>query len=83
MSVTIELDLPEALVNEARANGLLEARRLAKLLSEEVRRERARERFGRLLKRPHAVKDGPMALVELQAEVDAVRRERRRGARRR
>lgn len=30
MSVTIELDLPEALVKEAKASGLLESRRLGK-----------------------------------------------------
>ena len=38
MSVTIELDLPEALVKEAKANGLLESRRLGDLLNEDLRR---------------------------------------------
>ena len=41
MSVTIQLDLPEALVKEAKANGLLESRRLGELLNEELRRARA------------------------------------------
>ena len=41
MSVTIQLDLPEALVKEAKANGLLESRRLGELLNEELRRGRA------------------------------------------
>jgi hypothetical protein len=42
MSVTIQVDLPDALVNEANANGLLESRRLGELLNEELRRQRGR-----------------------------------------
>ena len=34
MSVTIQLDLPEALVKEAKANGLLESGRLGEMLVE-------------------------------------------------
>jgi hypothetical protein len=78
MSITIQLDLPEALVNEARASGLLESRRLGELLSEELRRERARKEFGQMLGKLHSVDDEPMSMEEIQAEVDAVREERRR-----
>jgi hypothetical protein len=78
MSVTIELDLPDALVNEARASGLLESGRLGELLSEELRRERARKEFGQMLEKLHSVDDEPMSMEEVQAEVNAVWEERRR-----
>jgi hypothetical protein len=78
MSVTIKLDLPDALVNEARAAGLLESNRLADWLVEELRRNRARGDFGLMLKKLHSVADEPMSLDEIQAEVTAVREERRR-----
>ncbi len=78
MSVTIQLDLPEALINEARAAGLLESTRLADWLADELRRMRARGEFGVMLKKLHAVADKPMSLEEIQAEVDTVREERRR-----
>lgn len=78
MSVTIQLDLPDALVAEAREAGLLESDRLADWLAEELRRKRAREEFGQMLKKLHSVADEPMSMAEIQAEVDAVREERRR-----
>ena len=78
MSVTIQLDLPDALVNEAREAGLLESARLADWLADELRRKRARGEFGRMLKKLHSVAEEPMSLEEIQAEVDAVREERRR-----
>ena len=80
MSVTIQLDLPEALVAEAREAGLLESARLADWLADELRRKRAREEFGRMLEKLHSVADEPMSMAEIQAEVDAVREERRRRA---
>jgi hypothetical protein len=76
MSVTIQVDLPDALVNEARAAGLLESARLADWLADELRRKRARAEFGQMLKKLHSVADEPMSLEEIQAEVDAVRAER-------
>jgi hypothetical protein len=77
MSVTIELDLPEALMKEAKANGLLESRRLGELLNEELRRERARKDLGRVLKELHSLPGEPMSPEEIQAEIDAVRAQRR------
>ena len=73
MSVTIELDLPEALVEEAKANGLLESRRLGELLNEELRRERVRKDLGRVLKELHSLPGEPMSPDEIQAEIDEVR----------
>lgn len=78
MSVTIQLDLPDALLKEAKANGLLESKRLGELLSEELRRARARKEFGDMLDRVRSQPGEPMSMEEIQAEVDAVREERRR-----
>jgi hypothetical protein len=77
MSVTIQLDLPEALVKEAQANGLLESRRLGELLNEELRRERARKDLGRVLKELYSLPGKPMSPEEIQTEINAVRAQRR------
>jgi len=77
MSVTIQLDLPEALVKEAKANGLLESRRLGEMLNEELRRERARKDLGQMLKDLHSLPGEPISPDEIQAEIDAVRAQRR------
>ena len=79
MSVTIQLDLPEALVKAAKASGLLESRRLGDLLNEELRRERARKDLGRMLKELHSLPGEPMSPEEIQTEIDAVRARRHRG----
>ncbi|MCL4177384.1 MAG: hypothetical protein KJ072_06525 [Verrucomicrobia bacterium] len=76
MSITLELDLPDALVEEARAAGLPDSARLVDWLTDELRRNRAREEFGRMLQKLHSVADDPMTMDEIQAEVDAVRAER-------
>ena len=78
MSVTIRLDLPDALVKEARASGLLESKRLGELLSNELRRARARKQFGEMLDDVRSQPGEPMSLDEIQAEVNAVREQRRR-----
>jgi hypothetical protein len=78
MSVTIQLDLPDALVKEARDSGLLESKRLGELLSSELQRARARKEFGDLLAKVRNQPGEPMSMEEIQAEVDAVREERRR-----
>ena len=78
MSITVQLDLSDALVKEARANGLLESARLAEMLNEELRRERARKDLGQMLKELHSLPGEPMSYEEIQAEIDAVRAERRK-----
>ena len=80
MCVTIQVDLPEALVNEAKANGLLESRRLGEMLNEELRRQRARKDLGVMLNELHSLPGEPMSAEEIQAEIDAVRAERRQRA---
>ena len=77
MSVTLHLDLPDALVSEARASGLLESQRLGELLNEELRRERARKDLGRMLEELHSLPGEPMTTEEIQAEIDVVRAARR------
>ena len=78
MSVTIRLDLPDALVREARDNGLLESKRLGELLGDELRRTREGKQFGEMLHPVQNRPGEPMSMEEIQAEVNAVREERRR-----
>jgi hypothetical protein len=78
MSVTIEVDLPDALVKEARANGLLDSKRLGELLSNELRRARERKQFGQMLENVRSQPGEPLSMEEIQAEVNAAREERRR-----
>jgi hypothetical protein len=78
MSVTIQVDLPDALLKEARDNGLLESKRLAELLSDELRRGRARKQFGEMLEQVRSQPGEAISMEEIQAEVDAVREKRRR-----
>jgi hypothetical protein len=77
MSVRIQVDLPEALAAEARANGLLESRRLEELLSNELQRARTRKQFGEMLEHVRSHPGEPMSMEEIQAEVNAIREERR------
>ncbi|MBI4660602.1 MAG: hypothetical protein HY735_17330 [Verrucomicrobia bacterium] len=77
MSITIELDLPEDLAAKARAKGLLQSEVLSELLERELKRRQACEDFGALLKQLHSVTGDEMTQEEIQAEIDAVRAERR------
>lgn len=77
MSVTIQLDLPEALVREAKANGLLESAPLGDLLATELRRRKAAAELKTVLDGIRAQPGEPMTMEEIQAEVDAVRTQRR------
>src|ERR1051325_3852760 len=49
MSITVQLDLPEEVVREARSLGLLETRRMTAMLAEEVRRRRAGKELKEIL----------------------------------
>jgi hypothetical protein len=81
MSVTLQVDLPAALIEEARKSGLLESERLAELLHEELRRQGTRKDLGRT---PHELRFLPgewRTTEEIQAEMDiemADRQERER-----
>jgi len=73
MSVTIEVDLPDALVKEARANGLLDSKRLGEWLANELRRARERRDFGEMIENVRSQPGEPLSMEEIQAEVNAVR----------
>ena len=77
MSITVQLDLPDTLVEEARDNGLLESESMTELLSTELRRRKAAAELNKVLQDIRAQPGEPMSLEEIQAEVDAVRAERR------
>jgi hypothetical protein len=77
MSITIQLDLPDALAKEAKANGLLESDSMTDLLSIELRRRKAAAELDEVLDKIHAQPGEPMSPEEIQAEIDAVRAERR------
>jgi hypothetical protein len=74
-SVEIKLDLPDNLAREAETNGLLHPEAIESLLREEIRRRRVNNFFeaaDRL-----AAPDAPRTESEVEAEIAAVRRERR------
>ncbi len=71
----VVLTLPENLVQEAKANGLLNPTFIASLLREELRRRRINKLFtaaDRL-----ADLDDPLEEAEIAAEIAAARKERR------
>lgn len=76
--IDLTLDLPDRVARDARDAGLLSPRAMARLLRAEIRRQAA----GRLLSgaaRAGAASSSPLSMVELQREIDAVRRKRRSG----
>lgn len=77
MSVTIQLDLPDALVNEARANGLLNSAPLGDLLATELRRRKAAAELQNILASVRAQPGEPMSEADIAAEIKAARKERR------
>lgn len=76
MSVTIELDLPEGLIRQARRMGLLDNRRVAELLADEVRRRSAGQELKKLLDEIRSVPGEPLTMDEIGAEIKAARAER-------
>jgi hypothetical protein len=76
MSITVQLDLSEALAAEARAKGLLQPQNLKRLIEREVKAESARGDFFEMVRDLRALPGEPMSMEEIQAEVDAVRAER-------
>src|SRR5438477_10919122 len=77
VSITIQLDLPDALAKEAKANGLLEAETMSDLLSTELRRRKAATELAGVLHKIRSQPGEPMSEEEIQAEIDAVRRAKR------
>jgi hypothetical protein len=77
MSVTIEVDLPEALAREAREKGLLDSKSMSEMISAELRRREAAAELDQVLKEIRSQPGEPMSMEDIQAEVEAVRAERR------
>ena len=77
MSITVQLDLPDALATEAKATGLLESSSMADLLSAELRRRKAAAALESKLEVIRTQPGEPMTGDQISAEVKAVRKERR------
>jgi hypothetical protein len=77
MSITVQLDLPESVVAEARAQGLLDPRKLTQLVEREVKLDTPMREFRELVEQMRAYPDEPMTLDEIQVIVNDVRAERR------
>lgn len=77
MSVTIEVDLPDALAKEAQATGLLESSCMTDLLTNELRRRKAAAELNGVLEAIRGQPGEPMSEGDLAAEIKAARRERR------
>ena len=77
MSITVQLDLPEAVAAEAKAKGLLDPKRVAGLIARELAHEADPRSFFEIVREIRAQPGEPMTMEEIQAEVNAVRAERR------
>jgi len=77
MSVTVQLDLPEALVKEARSNGLLEPASVIDMLATELRRRKAATALNQVLEGIRCQPGAAMSEEAIAAAVKAARKERR------
>ncbi len=78
-TVQLTLNLPDSLANAAGDAGLLTPQAIEALLREAVRRKAVDEMFGKMDELADA-NFPPMTMEEIQAEVNAVRAERRKRA---
>jgi len=74
---TVQITLPDQLARDAQAAGLLSAEAIEQLLREAIERRAAVDRLFGAMDRLAAAKLPEMTMEEIQAEVDAVRAERR------
>ncbi|MDP2823808.1 MAG: hypothetical protein Q8O52_14175 [Sulfuritalea sp.] len=74
--MTIQIELPDAIAQAARDAGLLTAVALERLLNDALRRKGVNELFEKMDELADA-NFPPMTMEEIQAEVNAVRAERR------
>jgi hypothetical protein len=77
MSVTVELDLPEGLIRQARQMGLLDNGRVAEWLADEVRRRNAGQELKKVLDEIRSVPGESLNMDEISAEIKGARTERR------
>lgn len=77
MSITVQLDLSESVDAEAKAKGLLDPQQLTRLVEREIELDKPMRDFREMVEQMRAYPDEPMTMDEIQAEVNAVRAERR------
>jgi hypothetical protein len=73
---TIQIELPEATAQAARAAGLLTPQALERLLNEALRRKQAADSLLSIADRVAAAGIEPMSMEEINAEVKAARKQR-------
>ena len=73
---TLEISLPDALAKEAQSAGLLTPQAVERMVREAMRK-RAAERLGDAMERMANADVPPLTESEIQAEIAAVRAERR------
>jgi hypothetical protein len=76
----IQIELPEATAKAARDAGLLTPQALDRLLTDAIKRRRAADSLLSIADRVAAAGVAPLSIDEIDAEVKAVRAERRRRA---
>lgn len=76
---TVEIKLPDSVAQEAKKAGLLDEPVVERVFREALRKQAVGELFA-ALDEIQALKLPPMSEEEIQAEIDAVRVERRRRA---
>jgi hypothetical protein len=84
MSITVQIDLPESVAAEARAQGLLDSQKLTQLVEREVKLDKPLREFREMVEQMRAFPDEPLTMDEIQGvvnEVRAARRARREGSR--
>lgn len=77
---TIQIELPEATAQAARAAGLLTPQALDRLLTDALKRQQAADSLLSIADRVAAAGIEPMSMEEITAEVKAARAERRQRA---
>lgn len=77
---TIQIELPDATAQAARAAGLLTPQALARLLNDALQRQQAADSLLSIAARVEAAGIPPMSMEEINAEVKAARAERKRRA---
>lgn len=73
----IRLELPDTLAQEARQAGLLAPEKLESLLREALRKQACDRLFAAMDRMAAVEEPPPMTAAEVQAEIEAARRERR------
>jgi hypothetical protein len=77
MSITVQIDLPESVAEEAKAKGLLEPQKLTQMVEREVKLDSPMREFRQMVEQMRAHPDAPMTLDEIQGVVNEVRADRR------